>query len=377
MEIQKKEFKKLVTLILVAVISFWVVTNLRTIGEFLGKAFSIISPFIIGGCLAFVLNIPMSFFERKIKEVRKNKNKDSKWIRILSLIFAFIVVILVLTIIITLIVPELIDIINLLIKNIPVYIDNVNEFIQNNSSNLTEVSIWIEKQNINVETIKDNLINQIPNILTSSLTIVGSIINGLASFFIAIVFAVYILIDKEKLQRQAKKLITAYLKKDKVEKIVEFFKVANHTFRSFLTVQCLEAAILGMLCIIGMLILQIPYAVPIGVLIGVTALIPVVGAFIGIVVGAILILSVSPIKMLTFIIFVLILQQIEGNLIYPRVVGKSVGLPGMWVLLAVSIGGSLGGVFGMLLGVPVVSIMYTLIKNNVNNRINSKENTIN
>ena len=161
------------------------------------------------------------------------------------------------------------------------------------------------------------------------------------------------------------------------DKIIDIGRVAKSTFESFLTVQCLEATILGTLCIIGMWILKIPYAVPIGVLIGVTALIPIVGAFIGVIIGSVLIVSIAPIKVITFVLFVLILQQIEGNLIYPRVVGSSVGLPGMWVLFAVSVGGSLGGIIGMLLGVPVATIIYTLLKNDVDKRLEEKKELIN
>ena len=153
-------------------------------------------------------------------------------------------------------------------------------------------------------------------------------------------------------------------------------KVTNTTFKRFFTVQCLEASILGTLCIIGMWVLKIPYAVPIGVLIGVTALIPIVGAFIGVIIGSVLIVSIAPIKVITFVLFVLILQQIEGNVIYPRVVGSSVGLPGMWVLFAVSVGGSLGGIIGMLIGVPIATIIYTLLKNDVDKRLEQKKELI-
>ena len=231
----------------------------------------------------------------------------------------------------------------------------------------------MQDANIDIENIKKQILNKIPGILTSSISIVNGIINGITTFFIAIIFAIYILMDKEKLQEQATKILYAYLSKEKALKTIHIARVAKNTFKSFFTVQCLEATILGTLCTIGMLILKIPYAMPIGVLIGVTALIPVVGAFIGIIIGAILILSVNPIKVITFVIFVLILQQIEGNLIYPRVVGNSIGLPGMWVLVAVSVGGSIGGILGMLLGVPVATIIYTLLKKDVDRKINKKE----
>ena len=225
-------------------------------------------------------------------------------------------------------------------------------------------------QNLEVENLKKEAIDQGIKLLTSSISVITNVFSGIATFFIAIFFAMYILIDKEKLKEQTKKLIKAYLGEKRAEKIINVGRISNNIFRSFFTVQCLEATILGVLCILGMLILRIPYAVPIGVLVGVTALIPVVGCFIGIIIGAILILSINPVKVITFIIFVLILQQVEGNVIYPRVVGSSVGLPGMWVLVAVSVGGSLGGILGMLIGVPIASIIYTLVKKDVNKKLN-------
>jgi len=373
MEKKTGEIKKWLILILVAIVGYWLINNLSTVGDILSNILNIIFPFVLGGCLAFILNIPMTFFEKKLlnsgkKKAKKEKNK--KLIRIFSIIFAIIVIVLIFTLIFKLIVPELVDIVNLLIDNIPYYVEELTKLIKEYGKDSIDINTIIQNQNEDIEEIKEQIINKIPSLVTSSISIVTRVVNGIVDFFIAIVFAIYILIDKEKLQEQFKKLIYSYFSKEKADRILSIGITANSTFKNFFTVQCLEASILGTLCIIGMLILRLPYAVPIGVLIGVTALIPVVGAFIGIIIGAILILSVSPIKVITFVIFVLILQQIEGNLIYPRVVGNSVGLPGMWVLVAVSIGGSLGGIVGMLLGVPIASIIYTLIKKDVNKKVN-------
>ena len=175
------------------------------------------------------------------------------------------------------------------------------------------------------------------------------------------------------MQKQITKILYAYFKLSNANKLINIGKVSRVTFKNFLTVQCLEATILGILCVIGLLILRIPYAIPIGILIGVTALIPVVGAFLGVIVGAVLIFAVNPIKVIIFVIFVIILQQIEGNLIYPKVVGNSIGLPGMWVLFGVTVGGSLGGILGMLLGVPITCIIYTLLKQDINSKLKLKE----
>ena len=379
---EKDKLKKPIILILVALIGLCIVINIDTLWNVLGTIFRIINPFIIGGCLAFILNIPMSFFERKLiaRKRKKNKNKNKKinkrLLRVLSIIFAIVVILLIVTFIFTLILPELVNVIGLLIDNIPYYVERITEFANKYDLNLPDLNSIIEEANLDIEAVKQSLIGSIPSLLLSSISFVGSIISGISSFFIAIIFAIYILIDKEKLQAQVTKLLYAYLKEEKVNKIINVGKVTRTTFKNFFTVQCLEATILGVLCIIGMLILRIPYAIPIGILIGVTALIPVVGAFLGAAIGAILILAVNPIKVITFIIFIIILQQVEGNLIYPRVVGNSMGLPGMWVLFAVTVGGSLGGILGMLLGVPTTCVIYTLLKQNVNNRIKIKTENI-
>ena len=370
MEKNNSDLKKWLILILVAIVAYWGINNLATVGSVINTVIDIIFPFILGGALAYILNIPMSFFVWIFTRTEKKKKakKKTKLKRILAIILSVIVIIFILTLIITLIVPELVNIFNLLIDNIPYYVQEITKFAQNYSQELPNINNFL--QNLEVENLKKEAIDQGIKLLTSSISVITNVFSGIATFFIAIFFAMYILIDKEKLKEQTKKLIKAYLGEKRAEKIINVGRISNNIFRSFFTVQCLEATILGVLCILGMLILRIPYAVPIGVLVGVTALIPVVGCFIGIIIGAILILSINPVKVITFIIFVLILQQVEGNVIYPRVVGSSVGLPGMWVLVAVSVGGSLGGILGMLIGVPIASIIYTLVKKDVNKKLN-------
>ena len=374
MKNNKTELKKWIILILVAIIGYWIINNFSTLGNIFNNAFSIIFPFVLGACLAFIVNIPMAFFEKKfLKNKKKNKTRNKKLIRIISIIFAIVIILMVFILIIRLIVPELVNIVNLLVDNIPYYIEEITKLIENNANNFSDLNSAIQNMNIDKESVSNEIISQIPKILTSSMSFISSIISGIATFFIAIVFAVYILIDKEKLKEQVRKIVYAYLSKEKADKIVNIGNIASSTFKRFFTVQCLEATILGTLCLIGMLILRIPYALQIGILIGVTALIPIVGAFIGVIIGSVLILSVEPIKVIIFIVFVLILQQVEGNLIYPRVVGSSIGLPGMWVLVAVTVGGSIGGILGMLIGVPIATIIYTLLKNDVNKKLEQKK----
>lgn len=375
MEKNNKDLKRWIILIFVIIIAYWAINNFSTIGNLFSNVFKIFFPFVLGAGLAFVLNIPMNFFEKKLlkgKNNKKPKKRNKKLVRIVSIVFAIAVILLILALVIRLIVPELIDVVNLLIENIPYYLEEITELFKQSGTNVEDINKVIKEANIDINEIKNKVITQIPTILTSSISIVSSIIKGVATFFIAIVFAIYILMDKERLQEQTIKVLYAFLSKEKAERVINMGSVTNNIFKSFLTVQCLEATILGTLCIIGMLILKIPYAIPIGVLVGVTALIPIVGAFLGAIIGSVLIVSISPIKVITFLIFILVLQQTEGNLIYPKVVGNSIGLPGMWVLVAVSIGGSLAGVFGMLLGVPIATVIYTLFGNSVNKKLEKK-----
>lgn len=374
MESEKKDLRNLLKVIIIAIIIYWGINNFGIIGIVFGKIIEIVFPFILGGALAFILNIPMTFFENKLSKIKNKKRKsliNKNLIRFISLILAIIVITFILYLIINLIVPELIDIIKLLVSNIPYYAEEINKFINSNTENIQEIDSLISGMNFDTDSIKNELMEILSSVLSSSVSLVMGVVGLITNLIIAIIFAIYILTSKEKLKNQVLRIIKAYCKKEKAIKIIEVGRITNKTFKNFLTVQALEATILGSLCIIGMLILKIPYAVPIGVLVGVTALIPVVGAFIGIIIGAILILSAEPIKVITFIIFVLILQQVEGNVIYPRVVGGSVGLPGMWVLVAVTVGGSLFGILGMLLGVPVFSVIYSMIKKDTEKRLNN------
>ena len=374
MESEKKDLRNLLKVIIIAIVIYWGINNFGIIGTVFGKIIEIIFPFILGGALAFILNIPMTFFENKLSKIKNKKRKsliNKNLIRFISLILAIIVITFILYLIINLIVPELIDIIKLLVSNIPYYAEEINKFINSNTENIQEIDSLISGMNFDTDSIKNELMEILSSVLSSSVSLVMGVVGLITNLIIAIIFAIYILTSKEKLKNQVLRIIKAYCKKEKAIKIIEVGRITNKTFKNFLTVQALEATILGSLCIIGMLILKIPYAVPIGVLVGVTALIPVVGAFIGIIIGAILILSAEPIKVITFIIFVLILQQVEGNVIYPRVVGGSVGLPGMWVLVAVTVGGSLFGILGMLLGVPVFSVIYSMIKKDTEKRLNN------
>lgn len=371
---EKRDYtKSIFKVILFAVIAYFGINYYSIITNFIGNFLDMFYPFILGGSLAFIINIPMSFLERKFLEEKTKKGKPrfrrKKLARALALILSVLFILSIFFLIIKLIVPELINVFKLLIDKIPYYANEVSFYMENNKENLDLVYDVLSGININQESIKNEIINLAKNVLTSSISLVGSVLGVITDFIISIVFAAYILVSKEKLKGQFKNLFKAYMKPEKYEKTMNVLRVSRNTFSRFITAQCIDAVILGILCTIGMLIFKIPYAIPVGVLIGVTALIPIVGAFIGIIAGVFLILSVEVTKVIPFIIIVLIIQQIEGNLIYPRIVGDSVGLPGLWVLMAVSIGGSLFGIVGMLIGVPLASVIYILLKQGVSQRL--------
>lgn len=344
-------FFRNVVLILAA---WWLINNMSVLGAVLSKVANILLPFIIGGAIAFIINIPMTFFEKhvswiKIKVIR----------RILAIILSIAIVSLIIYLIINLIVPELASIINMLITNIPYYITEVKELAV--KWDLTE---YIEKLNLDETSLKAQILSIASNVFTSSISLVSSVFGVVSTAIISIIFAIYVLASKEKIAETLKTLLNVYAPK-KAKKIIDLGSLTNVSFKSFFTVQCLEAIILGVLCYIGMLILKIPFAIPISVLISVTALVPIVGGIVGIIIGAILIVAVEPTKALPFIIFMVVLQQFEGNVIYPKVVGESLGLPGILVLVAVTLGGNMFGVLGMLLSVPTAVVIYTLIKNDI------------
>lgn len=376
MEQDKKDIKKWFKIISFALIGLLIVNNVSVVAGFLTKFMDIISPFVVGAALAFILNIPMNFFENKFSKItfKKGKKLNKNLVRIISLLLAIIVIGFIITLIVNLILPEIVNVIKLLIENSPKYMTEIKKFAVDITENMPSIRETIQNIDISNAKFQDQAKTILTNVLTFSVSFAGNFVGSIINAIVSLVFSIYILTGKDKLKEQSKRFLHAYLNKEKAENIIEIGRTARRIFKNFITGQCLEATILGALSIIGMFIFDIPYAVPIGVLIGVTALIPIVGAFIGIAIGAVLILSVEPVKVLTFIVFILILQQIEGNLIYPKVVGDSVGLPGIWVLVAVAVGGDLFGLIGMLLGLPVASVIYTLVKDNMNKRLVNKKN---
>ena len=364
----KKQMKSIMLLILFTVMLYVGLQNIDVVLGVLGTMIGLVFPFILGGGIAFVLNVPMSFLERNIfgRGRLKNSRRAAKAARPVSLVLALLLVILIIMIAGFVILPELGSTVMGLGKGIETGIRNLQIWIDSTFQNNSAIVEWANSLEIEPQKMVDSIMgvlqNGVNNILSSAVTVTVGIANTAMNASIAFVFACYILIQKEKLMIQAKKALFALLPEKTVEYLLHVCTLANNTFSRFVTGQCIEAVILGTMFFVAMTVFQFPYAMLVGVLIAFTALIPIFGAFIGCVISALLILLVSPMKALLFLILFLVLQQIEGNLIYPHVVGGSVGLPSVWVLVAVTVGGSLMGVAGMLIFIPLVSVIYALFR---------------
>ena len=378
MKLDKENMRKMRELILFTIIILIALWNYKMIFDAIVFILGIVLPFLVGGAIAFVLNVPMSFFEEKIFYNRHLKDKKiaNRLARPVSLVLTIAVLIGVVVLVMFVVIPELTKTILSLGKTIQAFVPEAQRFLEELFTDNSEIRAWLDSLNLDVDQIMNSAVsffqNGAGNVLNSTVSAIGSIVSGVTTFVIAFVFACYVLLQKEKLRVQVQKVLYAFLPDKKVESVMEVCSLTSKTFSSFLAGQCVEALILGTMFFVVMSIINMPYALLVGVLIAFTALIPIFGAFIGCFVGAFLILMVDPLQALIFVIMFLVLQQIEGNFIYPKVVGSSVGLPSIWVLAAVTIGGSLMGVVGMLIFIPIVSVIYTLFRSSVYKRLGNK-----
>ena len=322
-------------------------------------------PLALGAAIAYVIYVLMDLYERHYFP-GKTAGAAAKSRRPVCMLASILTVALVLFLVIRLVVPEFLSCVNALVSQAP---RAVNKLLQNPTIQRL-IPPDIEQKMATLDW--GGIIDQIRKVLASGFTgaanAVGSIFSGAVTALFALIFAVYLLLGKDTLRRQCRRMLECYLPEKWRKGVIYILRVLNGSFRSYVVGQCTEAVILGGLCIGGMLLFRFPYATMIGTLVGVTALIPVAGAYIGAGVGAFMILSVSPEKAVWFLVFIVVLQQLEGNLIYPRVVGSSIGLPGIFVLAAVTVGGAMFGVLGMLLGVPLVAALYQTIREDVARR---------
>lgn len=369
------KFKGNILLATYIVVLSYVFLNLDQIGNLFGTTIDIIKPFLIAICIAFVLNLPMKFYENKFlpllfKNIKSEKIKSAK--RPIAIVLTLVTIIGLIIGLVIFVIPQLIESGATLAKNIPGYIESLENMIPEEFG-ATEVAnkLVTEITNMGQDVLK--VVGQVTGSFVSQVVeITVGVTSTIFNFFMGILIAVYILMSKEKLCLQIKKVLYAFMPKEKAEKIMTISKLSNLKFSRFVAGQCIEACILGFLCFIGMNIFSMPYALLISMIVGVTALIPIFGAFIGTIPGAFILFMVDPKLALYFIILIVVIQQIEGNLIYPFVVGNSIGLSALWMLFAISVGGSTFGIMGILIGIPLFGVIYTLMGITTNSRLKNK-----
>lgn len=367
-------FRAAVTVLIVYLLINYSNIFFNIIGVALGAA----APLLLGCIIAYIANILMNFWERILFAKAKNKVLNAIR-RPIAILLTFFSIVLVGFLIVNMILPELIACVQILVDGVVKAIGSGLVWLEQNvSQDLIPKESFTILQNGTInwaDTIQKTvkvLMTGVGGAMTSIVGIFSSVFSAIVTIIVALIFSIYLLVDKEKLGNQIKRFMDVYFTKKIKEKVTYVTETLDNSFHHFIVGQCLDAVILGLLCTAGMMILRLPYATMIGCLVGFTALIPIVGAYIGAVVGAFMIFTVSPVQALVFVVFLLILQQLEGNLIYPRVVGASVGLPGIWVLASVTIGGGILGIAGMLLAVPLFAAIYKIIQNDMNKKTKPK-----
>ena len=378
MKDESKKYLRILSLIFASILFLSCFLYIDRILAILKEVFSAFYPFLMGLAIAFILNLPLNFFEKKVF-ARFNHPKYKFWNKIkrgLCIVFSSIIIVAVLALVFSFVIPEFIQTAKNFVIALPDYMDSLNHTI-NNLLDQFHLPFEFNYTLINWDVVSKYLLdalNQNSSMITAGTldTIIG-IFKGLFNMVLGVAFAIYILASKESLSKFCKRILFATMKRAKAEKVLSVVTMSSKVFAGFVSGQCIEVLIIGCLCLTGMLIFNMPYAVMISCVIAITAFIPVFGALIGTAIGAFMILLDDPIRAIWFVIFIIILQQLESNIIYPKVMGKSVGLPGIWVLLAVTVGGSLFGIPGMLLSVPCFSVLYCLLEAWLNKRLTHRK----
>ena len=374
MHIEKKTLRYILFGAISCIVLYWILIETERAKATYNAIANVLSPFAIGACIAFILNVPMRAFEKLLKGV-----KNERFRRIIAICLTFLCLAIVLTAVFMLLVPQLLGAISELAQSVPRFVDNIRviatDFINENQETIVWVRDNAKLETLNWAGIAEQLATILGNVLStlvsSLITMVIGLFGALFNALIAIVFAIYCLFQKETLARQGRKLLYAFLKEEHADGIVHVLRLTNSTFSNFLSGQCIEVCILGAMFAVAMAICGMPYIPLVSVLIAVTAFIPIVGAWIGCIVGAFLMFVNDPTSLqpIWFVVLSVVVQQLENNVIYPRVVGTSIGLSGMWVLLAVAIGGNVMGVVGMFLMIPLVSVIYTVLREVTNKKL--------
>ena len=376
MEWNKKTVRSLFFGAAACIVLYWLLHETERLKSVLGALWSISSPFVVGAAIAFILNVPMRAIERAFKGIKKPGLRRGA-----ALVVTMLAVILVLTGVVYLLLPQLAETVESLVATLPAFFARLQTQISEYLSDNPELMTWLTENtdyaSINWSDLIQKAIslvtNSVSSIVDKAVQTVVSLGTGVFNAVLSLVFALYCLSRKEILARQGRRILYAFVPENVSDEVIRIFRMTNSTFSNFISGQCLEALILGCMFAIAMPIFKMPYVPLVSVVIAVTALVPIVGAFVGCIVGAFFILVQDPTLAFWFVVMFLIMQQIEGNLIYPRVVGTSIGLPGMWVLVAVALGGDLMGVGGMLLMIPLASVLYALAREITNTRLAQRQ----
>lgn len=363
--------KKPLLFLLCAALLALVVKYSDSIFQAVQMVFSLLTPILIGCGIAYVLNLLVVRLEH-LPFLARESSPLYRVRRAVSIVGALVIILAVLVLLIAIIIPQLVDAFRVMLVGIPPLLDEMADWLTSLGNPTPRIEQWLNSLDINwpqfVQKAASYLTSGMGSIFSSAVSIVSNVGGIVMQFVIALIFALYLLAGKERLAGQCRSLAEVYLKEKTYHRVMYVISTANDTFSKFFIGQFTEAIIIGVLCTVGMLIFRFPYATMVGTLVGATALLPVVGAYLGAGVGAFMIMTVNPLQAIAFLIYIAILQQLEGNLIYPRVVGSSIGLPGIWVLAAVTVGGGLGGIVGMLLAVPISATLYKLIRSDVRKR---------
>lgn len=363
----KVKYRKILEIILISITFYWSLSHYEILFGAIQKIISIIMPFLLGIMIAFILNVLMIRIEKILSIVIDSKGFNHVK-RIISIILSILILFGVIVLIIKLVIPELSNAFKVVTAGLPEVFDILKNWSKTNGDISPQLEVFVSEIDIQsvVSQFSDFAKVGVTGLLGSTVDILSVFVNSIFNIVVGFVFAVYILMSKETLKRQSHKLLKVYIPERIVNKIIKVATVVRTTFTNFIIGQTIEAIILGSLCALGMKLFGFPYAPMVGALVGITAFVPIIGAFIGGAVGAFVIMTIDPMQALLFIVYLIILQQIEGDLIYPRVVGSSIGLPSIWVLFAVTVGGGLWGIPGVLFSVPILSVIYTLVKEHIN-----------
>lgn len=371
-----QRFKGHFILITYAILLCFALLNSSYIWGFVNKWFAVLAPFIYGFVIAYLINFPYKFFQDKIfKPLFKNKRNNKKHINVSSMVSAYCVILGIFVFLMLIIVPEIVSSLQQFFFNLPQYITSSSEFVDSIEKRFNIDILTYEQTNKILNTVSGNIDRFTDTLFPSVFNFTKSFTLGIYNFAIGLIISMYLIGSKDKLINQLKLIIYTYIPKNTVNKTYQILRLSHNTFGNFLAGKVLDSLIIGILCFIGMKVLGIPYDLIISTLVGVTNIIPFFGPFIGAVPSILILLLVDPVKALWFTIFILILQQVDGNIIGPKILGNSVGISGLWIMFGVIIGGGLFGFMGMIIGVPVVAVLYTMISEHIK-KLHSEKDTL-